>query len=132
MADQLNWAERAREALERTDIMVLATVDRQSGTWISPVQLHASASVDLTFLSRPDTRHGQDIDLDSRVGLSVYSWPGPEGGNLGLQVAGDAVASGEASGGWQQYTIHPTEVWCFDSRVDHDRHRVDRLQPQDK
>jgi len=27
--------------------------------------------------------------------------------------------------GWQQFKIEPTEVWCFDSRVDRHRHHVD-------
>ena len=58
------------------------------------------------------------------MAVSIYSWPGPEDGNLGLQITGEAVADGDPDGGWQHYTIQPVEVWCFDSRVDHERHRV--------
>jgi MFS family permease len=33
-----NWQQRAREALGRTEIMVLATTDPDSGTWASPAE----------------------------------------------------------------------------------------------
>jgi hypothetical protein len=46
------------------------------------------------------------------------------GGNLGLQVTGRATPQGDASAGWQRYTVRPAEVWCFDSRIDHERHRI--------
>jgi hypothetical protein len=26
--------------------------------------------------------------------------------------------------GWQRYTIRPAEVWCSDSRIDHERHPI--------
>ena len=128
MTETVDWQRRAREALDGTEIMVLATVDPDSGTWTSPVQFHVGDDFELSFLSRHGTRHGQNIDSDPRVAVSIYSWPGPDGGNLALQITGDASPVGEASGGWQNYTIHPTEIWCFDSRVDHDRHRVDQHQ----
>lgn len=124
MPGATEWRQRAREALDRTEIMVLATVDADSGTWTSPVQFQAGEDFELSFLSHPGTRHGRNIERDPRVAVSVYSWPGPEGGNLGLQVTGQATPRGDASGGWQRYTVRPAEVWCFDSRIDHERHQV--------
>jgi len=124
MTGPTSWQERAREALDRTEIMVLATADADSGTWTSPVQFQAGRNFELSFLSHPGTRHGRNIDRDPRVAVSVYSWPGPDGGNLGLQITGHAIAEGDASGGWQRYTVRPAEVWCFDSRMDHERHRI--------
>jgi pyridoxine/pyridoxamine 5'-phosphate oxidase len=124
MTGQASWQERAREALDRTEIMVLATADADSGTWASPVQFQAAGNFELSFLSRPGTRHGRNIDRDPRVAVAVYSWPGPDGGNLGLQITGHAVAEGDASGGWQRYTVRPAEVWCFDSRIRHMRHQI--------
>ena len=129
MTGAIDWQQRAREALDRTEIMVLASVDPDSGTWTSPVQFHVGDNFELSFLSRPGTRHGQNIDSDPRVAVSIYNWPGPDGGNLGLQITGVASPVGDVSGGWQSYIVRPTEIWCFDSRVDHDRHWVD--QPQD-
>jgi pyridoxine/pyridoxamine 5'-phosphate oxidase len=124
MTGPTSWQERAREALDRTEIMVLATVDADGGTWTSPVQFQAGSNFELSFLSHPGTRHGRNIDRDRRVAVSVYSWPGPDGGNLGLQITGHAIAEGDVSGGWQRYTVRPAEVWCFDSRIDHERHRI--------
>lgn len=124
MTGPASWQERAREALGRTEIMVLATADADSGTWTSPVQFQAGDNFELSFLSRPGTRHGRNIERDPRVAVSIYSWPGPQGGNLGLQITGRATRQGEASGGWQRYTVRPAEVWCFDSRIDHERHLI--------
>jgi pyridoxamine 5'-phosphate oxidase-like protein len=124
MADVTDWRPRALEALDRTEIMVLATVDADSGTWTSPVQFQVREDFELSFLSKPGTRHALNIERDPRVAVSIYGWPGPEGGNLGLQITGRASADGTPSGGWQRYKIRPTGVWCFDSRVDHERHRV--------
>jgi hypothetical protein len=119
-----DWPQRAHEALDRSEIMVLATVDADSGTWTSPVQFTAGEGFELSFLSHPGTRHGRNIERDPRVAVSIYSWPVPEGGNLGLQITGRATRKGDASGGWQRYTVRPAEVWCFDSRIDHGRHRI--------
>ena len=124
MSGATQWRQRAREALDSTEIMVLASVDADSGTWTSPVQFQAGDNFELSFLSHPGTRHGRNIERDPRVAVSVYSWPGPEGGNLGLQVTGRATPRGDASGGWQRYTVRPAEVWCFDSRTGHERHQV--------
>jgi Pyridoxamine 5'-phosphate oxidase len=91
MTEPASWQQRAREALERTEIMVLATADAESGSWTSPVQFQAGGNFELSFLSRPGTRHGRNIDRDPRVAAAVYSWPGPDGGNLGLQITGHAT-----------------------------------------
>jgi Pyridoxamine 5'-phosphate oxidase len=125
MSGQASWRQRAEEALGRTGIMVLATVDADSGTWTSPVQFQTGGNFELTFLSHPGTRHGRNIERDPQVAVAIYSWPGPAGGNLGLQITGRAQAEGNGAGEWQRFVIHPSEVWCFDSRVDHERHRID-------
>lgn len=124
MTGPTGWQQRAREALGRTEIMVLATADADSGTWASPVQFQAGDNFELSFLSHRGTRHGRNIERDPRVAVSIYSWPGPDGGNLGLQITGHAAPEGDASGGWQRYAVHPAEVWCFDSRIDHERHQI--------
>jgi uncharacterized protein len=127
MTGPAGWQQRAREALRHTEIMVLATSDADSGTWASPVQFQAGDHFELSFLSRPGTRHGRNIERDSRVAVSIYIWPGPDGGNLGLQITGHAIPEGGASGSWQRYTVRAAEVWCFDSRIDHERHRISIL-----
>ena len=109
---------RVKEALERTDIMALSTIGSH-GPWTAPVQFQYNEALELFFLSMPDARHVQNILSDPRVSVAIYSYPGPAGGNLGLQISGTAEhLAGEVSAdGWQRFRIIPREVWCFDSRV---------------
>jgi hypothetical protein len=74
-----------------------------------------------------DTKHVQNILADPRVSVAIYSYPGPKGGNLGLQITGTAEHITEQSGsdGWHRFKITPNEVWCFDSRVVRERQQVD-------
>ena len=118
---------RVCEALERTDIMALSTIDQDGGPWTSPVQYQSDSQLNLYFASMPDVRHVRNIQHDARVAVAIYNMPGPPGGNLGLQTRGVAtpVPPGSGRDGWQRFKIEPTEIWCFDSRVDRHRHRVD-------
>lgn len=118
---------RVREALERTDVMALSTIDEDGGPWTSPVQYQADSQLNLYFASMPGARHIRNIHRDPRVAVAIYSMPGPPGGNLGLQIRGLAaqVPPGSRNDGWQQFRIEPTEVWCFDSRTGRHRHHVD-------
>ncbi len=117
---------RVREALEHTDVMALSTIDKDGGPWTSPVQYQWDSQLNLYFASMPDARHVRNIQRDARVAVAIYNMPGPPGGNLGLQIRGAAVLAPDSRhDGWQQFMIEPTEVWCFDSRVDRQRHRID-------
>lgn len=124
---------RVREALERTEVMALSTIDEDGGPWTSPVQYQWDSQLYLYFASMPDARHVRNIQRDARVAVAIYKMPGPPGGNLGLQIRGLAaqVAPGNGRDGWQRFKIEPAEAWCFDSRVDRQRHRVDVSLDQD-
>jgi hypothetical protein len=127
MMSNTDLQARVREALERTDVMALSTVDDDGGPWTSPVQYQSDSQLNLYFTSMPDARHVRNIQRDARVAVAISNMPGPPGGNLGLQIRGHAVAMAPGSGrdGWQRFTIEPAEAWCFDSRVDRQRHRVE-------
>jgi general stress protein 26 len=107
----------------------LATLDDDGGSWTSPVQFQYDASLHLYFASLPDARHVRNIHRDPRVSAAIYSYPGPPGGNLGLQIKGTAepvaASAGAPSDGWQHFTITPAEAWLFDSRSDRQRHLID-------
>jgi hypothetical protein len=45
---------QVQEALSRTDIMALATLDEDGGSWTSPVLFEPDASLHLYFASLPD------------------------------------------------------------------------------
>jgi general stress protein 26 len=117
---------RVQEALQRTDIMALSTIG-PDGSWTSPVQYHHDNRLNLYFMSLPDAKHLLNIQRDPRVSLAIYCTPGPLGGNLGLQIRGTAEHLPEEStpGSWQSFKITPREVWCFDSRVERKRRKVD-------
>jgi general stress protein 26 len=121
---------RVRQALERTDVMALSTIDEDGGPWTSPVQYQWDSQLNLYFASMPDARHVRNIERDARVAVAIYNMPGPPGGNLGLQIRGAAARETDSGhDGWQRFKIEPTEAWCFDSRVDRHRHRVDISDP---
>lgn len=119
---------RVTEALGRTEIMALSTVDH-SGTWTSPVRFTASNGLRLTFQSMSDTRHVSNILDYPRASAAIYQWPGPEGGNIGLQVSGrieTSLKADDQSGGWHSFTLVPDEAWLFDSRGGlKERERID-------
>jgi Pyridoxamine 5'-phosphate oxidase len=125
-------AAQVQEALGRADIMALATLDEDGGSWTSPVLFEHDASLHLYFASLPDARHVRNIQRDPRVSAAIYGYPGPPGGNLGLQIKGTAEPAGHTPGtpsdGWQRFMITPDEAWLFDSRNDRQRHPVDLSQ----
>jgi general stress protein 26 len=123
---------QVQEALGRTDIMALATLDEDGGSWASPVLFDHDADLHLYFASLPDARHVRNIRRDPRVSAAIYSYPGPPGGNLGLQIKGTAEPADDSSSpqsdGWQRFRITPDEAWLFDSRNDRQRHPIDLSQ----
>jgi general stress protein 26 len=118
---------RVREALTRTEIMALSSLDPDGGSWTSPVQYQWDSQLNLYFASMPDARHVGNLRRDPRVSAAIYSFPGPPGGNLGLQLRGIATAIGAAGdqAPWLSFTIKLEEAWCFDSRIGRHRHRID-------
>jgi len=96
---------RVREALERTDIMALSTIDQDGGPWTSPVQYQSDSQLSLYFASMPDARHVRNIERDARVAVAIYNMPGLPEGHLGLQIRGltAQVPPGSKHDGWQQF-----------------------------
>ena len=128
----IDWPARVEEALDRTDIMALSTID-DDGSWTSPVQYRHGPKLELYLESMKDTKHVANIRKDSRVSVAIY-WPAEffGGGNLGLQIRGTAEeVTGEdhlrptESEGWHTFKITPDEVWCFNSRVSPTRHKIE-------
>jgi general stress protein 26 len=126
-------AAQVQEALARAEIMALATLDEDGGSWTSPVLFEHDAGLHLYFASLADARHVRNIQRDPRVSAAIYSYPGPPGGNLGLQIKGTAEPADDSSStqsdGWQRFRITPDEAWLFDSRNDRQRRPIDL--PQD-
>jgi hypothetical protein len=83
--DDADLGARVREVLERTDIMALATIG-PDGSWISPVRYSYNERLELFFLPLEDSKHAANIRRDPRVSVAIYSFRGPSGGSLGLQL----------------------------------------------
>lgn len=118
---------RVKEALERTEIMALSTIG-DDGSWTTPVQYQYDEKLTFFFTSMMDTKHVANILKDPRVSVAIYSFPGPKGGNLGLQIKGTAEhlpSQSDNSEAWQHFKITPQEIWLFDSRIKREREKVD-------
>jgi uncharacterized protein YhbP (UPF0306 family) len=133
----IDWTARVKEALDRTDIMALSTID-PDGSWTSPVQYRYSEKLNLYFVSLKSSKHVANMLHDPRVSVAIYKpepFPGPNGGNLGLQIRGRAHSARieeavsylgyKPTAPWQVFKITPEELWCFDSRIARMRKRVD-------
>jgi Pyridoxamine 5'-phosphate oxidase len=68
---------RVRQALERTDVMALSTIDDDGGPWTRPVRYQSDSQLNLYFASMPDARHIANIQRDARVAVAIYNMPGP-------------------------------------------------------
>jgi hypothetical protein len=118
---------RVEEALSRSEIMVLSTIDNEAGTWTCPLQYQWDQQLHLFFSSLPEARHVDNLARDDRVSVAIYSFPGPPGGNLGLHLTGTARLDAEKTspGEWARFEVVPSGIWYFDSRVDRHSHQVD-------
>lgn len=123
----IDWNTKIKEALERTDIMALSTVDEDGNNWTAPLQYHYNSKLKLSFQSMMDTKHVQNILKHPRVSVAIYHPEAtPGGGHIGLQIMGTAKeASSKSGGGWHTFTIAPDEVWYFNSKTSRERERVD-------
>jgi general stress protein 26 len=123
---------KVQEAFDRSEIMVLSTIDGEAGTWTVPLQYQWDRRLHLFFSSLTGSRHVNNLAKDDRVSIAIYSFPGPPGGNLGLQLTGTArrLDEGESAGEWLRFEVTPSGVSYFDSRVDPHRHEIDLEQLQ--
>src|SRR5271154_4945990 len=123
----IDWNAKAKEALDRTDIMALSTVDEDGNSWTSPVHYDCNSKFELSFQSMMDTQHVQNILKHPQVSVAIYH-PEADGGgaHIGLQITGMAkAASKKDGGGWHTFTIIPDEAWYFNSKTAHSREKID-------
>ncbi len=123
-----NIDSKVKEALDRTEIMALATTS-EDGSWVCPVKFTYDKNLNLYFRSFPNTKHVKNILKDPRVSVAIFKdVPFPKGGNLGLQIKGLAKQvqnQDDKPNSWHQFKIVPVEVWVFDSRIKREREKVD-------
>lgn len=138
----IDWNQKIKEALLRTEFMAISTVG-EDGSWTNPVQYGFSEKLDLYFVSMLDAKHSRNILEDPRISAAIFKterFSGPEGDVLGLQLKGTARHLTDQSeleeaarcyGSrpeeiWHFFKISIEELWCFDSRIFGERRvRVD-------
>lgn len=144
---KIDWNACLKEALDRTEFMVVATVDND-GSWICPVQFSYDEQGGLYFKSIPESRHMKNISKDHRVSVAIFSTTRLSDGEvIGIQIKGEAkilVSHEEATVAaryfytradkkynyttrvaehlgenavWNFVKITPTEIWYFNSQI---------------
>ena len=62
----MDWNQKVKEALDRTEFMVISTTGAD-GSWTCPVQFRYSDKLDLYFRSLVHAKHMLDLQNDDRV-----------------------------------------------------------------
>lgn len=86
----LTYLERARQIIEDNRYMVLATADRNSVPWASPVFFVHDNRYNFYFLSAIDSRHSENIISNPSVSMAIFDSTTPVGMTNGVQISGKA------------------------------------------
>lgn len=156
--ENIDWNQKIKEALDRTEFMALSTIDSES-SWTNPVAFAYSEKLELFWISMMDAKHSQNIITDPQVSVAIFKTERfPTGDVMGLQIRGNAhhltnqdeieraakyyfgrsnknddfkektSERGGMDAKWQFFKIKPSEVWCFDSRVFGEERRVVNIE----
>jgi nitroimidazol reductase NimA-like FMN-containing flavoprotein (pyridoxamine 5'-phosphate oxidase superfamily) len=142
---EIDWNQKVKEALDRTEFMAMSTVG-EDGSWTNPVQFGYDEKLNLYFKSMPHSRHMEYLAKDPRISVAIFKTERfPDREVLGLQLAGMAQILTErenveqackhyygrdprgfdyrtkvdehlGKSKWKFVKIAPNEAWCFDPR----------------
>ena len=89
--------ELARAIVDEIAFMTLATVDAAGIPWASPVWFAHVGYSEFLWVSRPSTRHSQNIAATSQVAIVIFDSRTPIDTGRGVYLEADAAeVSGEA------------------------------------
>lgn len=144
--DKINWSQKVKEALDRTEFLALSTMS-DGETWTNPLAFAYDGKINLYFISMMDSKHTQNILKNSNVSIAIFKTERFASGDvLGLQLRGvtnhltdveeiqQAAECYFSRGGneefrdktsekrgatatWQFFKVTPSELWYFDSRI---------------
>jgi nitroimidazol reductase NimA-like FMN-containing flavoprotein (pyridoxamine 5'-phosphate oxidase superfamily) len=80
----------AREIIDRSLYMVVATADPSGQPWVSPVYFAASGYRDFFWISQPDATHSENLRERREVGIAIFDSSQPLGTGEGVYVLGVA------------------------------------------
>ena len=83
--------ELARAIVDAIAFMTLATVDSAGIPWASPVWFAHAGYSEFLWVSRPSTRHSQNIAANSQVAIVIFDSRTPIDTGRGVYLEADAV-----------------------------------------
>tara|TARA_B100000508_G_C11465122_1_gene281324 strand:- start:5275 stop:5772 length:498 start_codon:yes stop_codon:yes gene_type:complete len=142
---EINWSEKIKDALDRTEFMALST-QGENGSWVCPVAFSYDESVNLYFISLMDSVHVKNLLKNDSVSVAIYRTERfGDGDVIGLQAVGnvkhvteseelsvcsgyyfgrnedndsfrDSISAEKGEGaGWQFFKITLDQMWYFNS-----------------
>ena len=101
MTDASEAAAIARAIIDANVYMVLGTADQAGRPWVSPVYYAPAAYREFFWVSRPEARHSQNLELRPQLSIVIFDSSVPIGTGRGVyisavaqQLAGDDQAKG--------------------------------------
>lgn len=91
----LSYAEKAKYIIDNQNYMVLATSDKHSKPWASPLFYVYDNSYNFYFLSAIDSRHIENLMANPEVGIAIFDSSQKIGSSDGLQMEGKASMIGK-------------------------------------
>jgi len=90
--NEIDWNEKVKEALDRTEFMAISTIDAD-GSWTCPVQFGYSEKLDLYFRSMSHSKHMRHLLADNRISVAIFQTERFPGSRevMGLQLKGKAA-----------------------------------------
>jgi uncharacterized protein YhbP (UPF0306 family) len=80
----------AREIIDQSLYMAVATADRSGQPWASPVYYAPSDYRDFFWISQPDATHSENLRERREVGIAIFDSTVPIGKGQGVYVLGVA------------------------------------------
>jgi nitroimidazol reductase NimA-like FMN-containing flavoprotein (pyridoxamine 5'-phosphate oxidase superfamily) len=92
--------EVAREIIDQSLYMVLATADGSGRPWASPVQYATEDRREFFWVSRPEATHSQNLRERPELGIVIFdsTVPGEKRQAVYMSAAGREVPHGESEG----------------------------------
>ena len=90
-AETNNREGDARAIIDEIAFMTLATVDAQGAPWASPVWFAHADYSEFLWVSRPETRHSQNIAATPRIAIVIFDSRTPINTGRGVYIEAEAA-----------------------------------------
>jgi nitroimidazol reductase NimA-like FMN-containing flavoprotein (pyridoxamine 5'-phosphate oxidase superfamily) len=120
----------AREIIDRSLYMVIATADPSGQPWASPVYYAASGYREFFWVSQPDASHSVNLRDRREVGIVIFDSSAPIGKGQGVYVLGVAreLPAHETAEGIELFSRRSVEhggsEWTMEDVSPPARHRL--------